>query len=93
MTNKNLSPIILLRKWRLKWLHDPDDFSTEASGRLEDTINWITAAEAHAHEFDPGCKAEVTLHLLGKVLEKAAGELEKASAELAEEVFGTEGTP
>ena len=47
-----------------------------------------------AHEFEPGCKAEVTLHLLGKVLEKAAGELEKASAELAEEVFGDiEGTP
>ena len=66
---------------------------TEASGRLEDTINWVTAAEAYAHEFEPGCKAEVTLHLLGKVLEKAASELEKASAELAEEVFGDiEGT-
>ena len=67
---------------------------TEASGRLEDTINWVTAAEALAHEFEPGCKAEVTLHLLGKVLEKAHKELDKASAQLAEEVFGdTEGTP
>ena len=27
---------------------------TEASGRLEDTINWVTAAEAFAHEFEPG---------------------------------------
>ena len=67
---------------------------TEASGRLEDTINWVTAAEAFAHGFEPGCKAEVTLHLLGKVLEKAHKELDKASAQLAEEVFGdTEGTP
>jgi hypothetical protein len=65
---------------------------TEASGRLEDTIGWITAAEAYANEFEPGCKAEVTLHLLGKVLEKASCELDKASAELAEEVFGNEGT-
>lgn len=61
---------------------------TEASGRLEDTINWITAAKALAHEFEPGCKAEVTLHLLEDVMNKAAAELERASAELAEEVFG-----
>jgi hypothetical protein len=43
---------------------------TEASGRLEDTIGWVTAAEEFAREFQPGCKAEVTLHLLGKVLER-----------------------
>mgnify|MGYP003127355163 CR=1 FL=1 len=61
---------------------------TEASGRLEDTINWVTAAEALAHEFEPGCKAEVTLHLIREVLDKAANELQKASTELAEEVFG-----
>lgn len=61
---------------------------TEASGRLEDTINWVTAAEALANEWQPGCKAEVTLHLLGKVLEKAHKELDKASTELAKEVFG-----
>ena len=61
---------------------------TEASGRLEDTINWVTAAEALANEWHPGCKAEVTLHLLGKVLEKAHKELDKASTELAKEVFG-----
>tara|TARA_R100001079_G_scaffold82011_1_gene45388 strand:+ start:216 stop:452 length:237 start_codon:yes stop_codon:yes gene_type:complete len=61
---------------------------TEASGRLEDTINWVTAAEGLAHEFEPGCKAEVTLHLIREVLDKAASELEKASTELAEEVFG-----
>jgi len=67
---------------------------TEASGRLEDTINWVTAAEGLANEWSPGCKAEVSLHLLGKVLEKAHKELEKASAQLADEVFGdTEGTP
>ena len=63
---------------------------TEASGRLEDTINWITAAEAYAHEFEPGCPAEVSLHLLEEVLEKAGRELDKASAELAIEVFGPE---
>tara|TARA_Y100001963_G_C6462637_1_gene300883 strand:+ start:255 stop:491 length:237 start_codon:yes stop_codon:yes gene_type:complete len=62
---------------------------TEASGRLEDTITWITAAKGFAHEFEPGCKAEVTLHLLEEVLNKAATELEKASTELAEEIFGT----
>lgn len=61
---------------------------TEASGRLEDTINWVVRAEALAHEFEPGCKAEVTLNLLGKVLEKAHKEIEKASSELAQEVFG-----
>ena len=44
---------------------------TEASGRLEDTMGWITAAEELAHEVQPGCKAEVTLHLLEEVLEKA----------------------
>ena len=55
---------------------------TEASGRLEDTIGWVvTAAEAFAHEFEPGCKAEVTLHLLGKrSYEKALTELDTASA-------------
>ena len=62
---------------------------TEASGRLEDTINWVTAAKTFAHEFDPGCKAEVTLHLVEEVLNKAASELERASAELAEEIFTT----
>ena len=67
---------------------------TEASGRLEDTIGWVTAAKEFANEFQPGCKAEVTLHLLEQVLEKAHSELDKASAELATEVFGdTEGTP
>ena len=61
---------------------------TEASGRLEDTIGWITAAEELAHEVQPGCKAEVTLHLLEEVLEKAGRELDRASTELAMEVFG-----
>ena len=61
---------------------------TEASGRLEDTMGWITAAEELAHEVQPGCKAEVTLHLLGKVLEKARTELDQASEVLAIEVFG-----
>ena len=60
---------------------------TEASGRLEDTIGWVTAAEELAHEVQPGCKAEVTLHLLGKVLEKAARELDQASEDLAAEIF------
>ena len=64
---------------------------TEASGRLEDTIGWVTKAKELAHEFEPGCKAEVTLHLLEEVLEKAGRELDKASAELAIEVFGPEG--
>ena len=68
---------------------------TEASGRLEDTIGWVTSAKEFAHEFEPGCKAEVTLHLLEQVLEKASSELDRASTELAHEVFGpeTEGTP
>jgi len=61
---------------------------TEASGRLEDTIGWVTAAEEFSREFQPGCKAEVTLHLLGKVLEKARTELDQASEDLALEVFG-----
>jgi len=64
---------------------------TEASGRLEDTLGWVTKAKEFAHEFEPGCKAEVTLHLLEEVLEKAGNELERASAELAIEVFGPEG--
>jgi len=63
---------------------------TEASGRLEDTINWVIRAEALANEWSPGCKAEVSLHLLNKVLEKAAKTLDEASANLAEEVFGNE---
>jgi len=63
---------------------------TEASGRLEDTINWVVRAEALANEWSPGCKAEVSLHLLNKVLEKAAKTLDEASANLAEEVFGNE---
>ena len=65
---------------------------TEASGRLEDTIGWVTKAKDLAHEFEPGCKAEVTLHLLEEVLEKAGRELDRASSELAMEVFGNEGT-
>ena len=60
---------------------------TEASGRLEDTIGWVTAAEELAHEVQPGCKSEVTLHLLGKVLEKAARQLDQASEDLAAEIF------
>ena len=60
---------------------------TEASGRLEDTIGWVTAAEEFSREFQPGCKAEVTLHLLGKVLEKAARQLDQASEDLAAEIF------
>ena len=64
---------------------------TESSGRLEDTIGWVTKAKELAHEFEPGCPAEVTLHLLEEVLEKAGRELDKASAELAVEVFGPEG--
>ena len=62
---------------------------TEASGRLEDTLNWIGAAKGYANEFEPGCKAEVTLHLLEEVLIKAASELERASAELADEIFNS----
>ena len=61
---------------------------TEASGRLEDTIGWVTTAKDLAHEFEPGCTAEVTLHLLEEVLEKAGRELDRASTELAREVFG-----
>ena len=61
---------------------------TEASGRLEDTIGWVTKAKDLAHEFEPGCKAEVTLHLLEEVLEKARTELDQASEDLAIEVFG-----
>ena len=60
---------------------------TEASGRLEDTIGWVVKAGEYAHEFEPGCKAEVTLRLLEKVLEKAGRELDRASKELGEEVF------
>ena len=60
---------------------------TEASGRLEDTIGWIVKAREYAHEFEPGCKAEVTLHLLEEVLVKAGRELERASKELGEEIF------
>lgn len=61
---------------------------TEASGRLEDTIGWIAKAKELAHEFEPGCPAEVTLHLLEEVLQKCSNELDKASTELAMEVFG-----
>jgi len=60
---------------------------TEASGRLEDTIGWIVKAREYAHEFEPGCKAEVTLHLLEEVLEKAGRELDRASRQLGEDMF------
>jgi hypothetical protein len=60
---------------------------TEASGRLEDTIGWVVKAREYAHEFEPGCKAEVTLHLLEEVLEKAGRELDRASKELGEKIF------
>ena len=60
---------------------------TEASGRLEDTIGWVVKAREHAHEFEPGCKSEVTLHLLEKVLEKASRELDRASQQLGEDMF------
>ena len=63
---------------------------TEASGRLEDTLGWVVKAKDLAHEFEPGCKAEVTLHLLEDVLHKASRELDRASSQLAEEVFGNE---
>ena len=63
---------------------------TEASGRLEDTLNWVTRAKALAHEVEPGCKSEVTLHLLEEVLEKAGRELERASEQLAAEIFDFE---
>ncbi len=63
---------------------------TEASGRLEDTIGWVTKAKDLAHEFEPGCKAEVTLHLLEEVLQKCSHKLDTASAELAIDVFGGE---
>ena len=63
---------------------------TEASGRLEDTLGWVVKAKDLAHEFEPGCKAEVTLHLLEDVLQKASRELDRASSQLAEEVFGNE---
>ena len=63
---------------------------TEASGRLEDTIEWVIKAKDLAHEFERGCSAEVTLHLLEEVLQKCSNELDKASAELAIEVFGNE---
>jgi hypothetical protein len=60
---------------------------TEASGRLEDTIEWVVKAREYAHEFEPGCKAEVTLHLLEEVLKKASRELDRASQQLGEEMF------
>ena len=63
---------------------------TEASGRLEDTLNWVTRAKALAHEVEPGFKAEVTLHLLEEVLEKAGRELNRASEQLAAEIFDVE---
>ena len=61
---------------------------TEASGRLEDTINWVTAAEGVSlTKWSPALQGE-WLHLLNKVLEKAHKELEEASLQLAQEVFG-----
>ena len=63
---------------------------TEASGRREDTLNGGTRAKALAHEVEPGCKAEVTLHLLEEVLEKAGRELNRASEQLAAEIFDVE---
>ena len=62
---------------------------TEASGRLEDTIAWVTKAKEHAREFDPGSNAYVTLHLVEEVLEKAGRELERASQQLGEEIFSS----
>ena len=60
---------------------------TEASGRLEDTLNWVTRAKALAHEVEPGCKAYVDLHLVEAVLRKAKKKVYKASNDLCKEIF------
>ena len=54
----------------------------EATGRLEDAIGWVEKAKEYAHEFEPGCKAYVDLHLV-----EAVRKIHKASDSLCKEIF------
>ena len=63
----------------------------EATGRLDDAIGWVEKAKEYAHEFEPGCKAYVDLHLVEAVLRKANRKIHKASASLCKEIFDIDG--
>lgn len=59
----------------------------EATGKIEDAIGWVEKAKEYAHEFEPGCKAYVDLHLVEQVLIKAKKKVHKASNDLCKELF------
>ncbi len=59
----------------------------EATGKIEDAIGWVEKAKDYAHEFEPGCKAYVDLHLVEQVLKKAKERVYQASNDLCKEVF------
>jgi len=59
----------------------------EATGKLEEAIDWVEKAKDYAHEFEPGCKAYVDLHLVEQVLRKAKKKVYKASDSLCKEIF------
>jgi len=59
----------------------------EATGKLEDAIGWVEKAKEYAHEFDPGCKSYVDLHLVEQVLRKAKAKVHKASDDLCKDLF------
>jgi hypothetical protein len=59
----------------------------EASGKLADAIGWVEKAKEYAHEFEPGCKAYVDLHLVEQVLRKAETTVQQASEDLCKDIF------
>ncbi len=59
----------------------------EATGKIEDAIGWVEKAKEYAHEFEPGCKAYVDLHLVEQVLRKSLKKVHKASNDLCKEIF------
>ena len=61
----------------------------EATGHLEDTIEWVKKARDYAHEFDPHSKAYVDLVLVEKVLQKTKQKIHTASNDLCKEIFSS----
>ena len=60
----------------------------ETTGRIQDAMDWAEKARDYAHEYDKGCTAYGDLYKAHAALEALKGLVEKASNDLAKDMFG-----
>ena len=60
----------------------------ETTGKIQDAMAWCEKARDYAHEYDKGCTAYVDMYKAHAALEALKGLVEKASNDLAKDMFG-----